>query len=59
MTNVYINFRNEQNIDLPDAGSYGTGIFFMGDNADSDKQQFEALAAECSIKVCIVHEVFI
>lgn len=48
--------RDTEGIELPEKGSYGTGIFFISKSyEDAAQQQFEALAAECNIKVGSCH----
>lgn len=42
----------EHDVELPDKGAYGTGIFFIGkDYVTAAQQQFEDLAEQCSLKV--------
>jgi len=47
--------REKHGIELPEAGHYATGIFFMDKTHHAENEKiFEELAAECSLKVILI-----
>ena len=47
-----LNFREENTIDLPEQGKYGTGIIFMAeDSAESSRTKFSELAESLGLSV--------
>lgn len=46
--------RSHHQVDLPNPGEYATGIVFVAKSTTEQAfKQFESLASECDLKVCL------